>query len=81
MELPASAVRHSLQIAHAILKRAPKDCPSKMVAVGASALLVVASAVMSRLVITRPEEAAHVESKEFCMNCAVRPQCKQSLVK
>ena len=52
-----------------------------MVSVGASALLVVASAIMGRLVITRPEEAARVEAQEFCRNCAVRPQCKQSLVK
>jgi hypothetical protein len=81
MELPASPLRQTLSVAFEVLKRAPTDCPSKLVAVGASALLVVASAVIARLAIVRPEDAHRVDAREFCMNCPVQPQCKHSLVK
>ena len=81
MELPALPLRQSLNVAYELLKRAPRECPSKMVAVGASALLVVASAVMARMSIVRPEDTLRVEAAEFCRNCAVRPQCKHSLIK
>ena len=45
------------------------------------ALLVVASSVMARMSITRPEEALEVHSEEMCRSCPVQPQCKYSLVK
>lgn len=81
MELPAFIARNNLRIVTEIVKRAPADCPSKLVAVGASALLVVASAVMARLAITRPEDALRVHSEDMCGACPVRPQCKYSLVR
>ena len=80
MELPASFARNNLRIVNQIVLRAPKDCPSKLAAVGASALLVVASAVMARLAITRPEDALRVHGEDMCRACPVRPQCKYSLV-
>jgi hypothetical protein len=81
VELPAFFARNNLRIANEIVKRAPSNCPSKAAAVGASALLVVASAVMARLAITRPDEVFKVHSEDMCRSCPVRPQCKYSLVK
>lgn len=81
MELPAFFARNNLRIVNEIAKRAPADCPSKALAVGASALLVVASAVMARLAITRPEDVFKVHSEDMCRACPVRPQCKYSLVR
>ena len=81
MELPSFFARNNLRIITEIARRAPAECPSKAVAVGASALLVVASSVMARMSITRPEEALEVHSEEMCRSCPVQPQCKYSLVK
>jgi hypothetical protein len=81
VELPGFFARNNLRIVNEIVKRAPSDCPSKAVAVGASALLVVAASVMARLAITRPEEVLNVHSEDMCRSCPVRPQCKYSLVK
>lgn len=81
MELPVLFARNNLRIVNEIVKRAPADCPTKPVAVAASALLVVASAVMARLAITRPEDVLRVHSEDMCSACPVRPQCKYSLVR
>ncbi len=80
MELPGFFARNHLRIISEIVKRAPTNCPSRALAVGASALLVVASAVMARMAITRPEDVLNVHSEDMCRECPVRPQCKHSLV-
>lgn len=81
MELPAITTQASLRVVYEIVKRAPKNCPSKAAALGASVLLVVASAVMARFAIANLEEARHIPEEELCRSCAVRGQCKESLVK
>lgn len=81
MELPAFFARNHLRMISEVVKRAPANCPSKAAAVGASALLVVASAVISRMAITRPEDLTKVHSEDMCRSCPVQPQCKYSLVK
>lgn len=81
MELPAIHARQTLQVVYEIVKRAPSNCPSKAVALGASVLLVVASMVMARLAITTSEEASHVREEDMCRSCSISQHCKQSLVK
>lgn len=78
MELSAREVRDTLRMVYEIVKRAPGNCPSRAVAVGASALLVVASAVVSRMAITRFDQAARVEEHHLCEQCGIRRQCQQS---
>ena len=81
MELPAKAVQHSLRLVHDIARRVPEKCPSRKTAVGASALLVVASAVIAGMAIVDSRKAAKVEGKDFCRHCRVRRQCPESLDK
>ncbi len=81
MELPAAAVQRSLRLVHEIARRVPEKCPSLKTAVGASALLVVASAVMAGMAIVDFRRAGHVQSKDICRHCRVRRQCKESLDK
>lgn len=80
MELQTIHAQQALRVVYEIVKRAPKNCPSKAVALGASALLVVASAVMARMAISSAEEAEHVREEELCRSCSIRARCKQSLV-
>ena len=81
MELFALHVGQNLRVVYEIVKRAPKNCPSRALALGASALLVVASAVMARLAIVTAEDAREVRGEDLCRDCGVRRQCKQSLFK
>lgn len=81
MELPAKAVQHSLRLVHDIARRVPEKCPSRKTAVGASALLVVASAVIAGMAIVDSRNAAKVQGKDFCRHCKVRTQCPESLDK
>ena len=81
MELPTPHLSNTLRVVYEIVKRAPTDCPSKMAAVGASVLLVVASAVMARLSIANVEEATQVHCEDMCRECSIRKGCKYSLVK
>ncbi len=76
MAFHVTDVTQSLRVVHEIVKRAPKNCPSRAVAVGASALLVVASAVMSRFAISRPEDVWALQERHICAECSIRHQCK-----
>lgn len=81
MELPATAVQRSLRLVHEIAKRVPERCPSRKTAVGASALLVVASAVIAGMAVVDARRASRVRPQDFCHHCNVRKQCKESLDK
>ena len=79
MELPAAPVQRSLRLIYEIAKRVPEKCPSRMAAVGASALLVVASAVVAGMAIVDHARASKVEPGDCCRHCNIRRQCKESL--
>ncbi len=81
MDLRTRDVLETLRLVCEIVKRAPSNCPSRAVAIGASALFVVASAVMARLAITRFDQASRVEEHHLCEQCGIRRQCKQSLAR
>ncbi|MSQ27158.1 MAG: hypothetical protein EXR51_03340 [Dehalococcoidia bacterium] len=78
MELRTRDVGETLRMVFEIVKRAPVNCPSRAVALGASALFVVASAVMARLAITGFDQASRVEEHHLCEQCGIRRQCSQS---
>ncbi len=76
MEVIASAAQKSLRLAHEIARRAPERCPSKLAAVGASVLLVVATAVAARLAVHQPEDLLRVHESDVCRQCRIRDHCK-----
>jgi hypothetical protein len=78
LELHLREVRDTLRLVFEVVKRAPSNCPSRAVAVGASALFVVASAVVARMAITQMDQAHKVEPGHLCEQCGIRRQCKQS---
>lgn len=81
MELPSGDVRTALRLVYEVLKKVPANCPSKAAAVGASVLLVLASAIISRFAITSVEHAGHVRSEDVCGQCDIRKSCRASLAK
>jgi hypothetical protein len=81
LEFPASHIQKSLRLVYEIARRVPEKCPSRQVAVGASALLVVASAVIAGMAITNSAHAGRVQPKDICGHCKVRKQCKESLAR
>ena len=81
MELPTASVQRSLRLVYEIARRVPEKCPSRHVAVGASALLVLASAVVAAMAVVDAGHANRVQPKDFCRHCNVRQQCKESLVR
>ena len=81
MELPAAPVQRSLRLIYELAKRVPEKCPSRMAAVGASALLVVASAVIARMAIVDVGNAHRVHPRDMCRHCNIRRQCKESLAR
>ena len=78
MGLRSRDVGETLRLVYEIVKRAPGNCPSRAVAVGASALFLVASAVVARMAITGFDQASQVEDHHLCEQCGIRRQCKQS---
>ena len=81
MDIPTPHTRQLLGMIYEIVKRAPKDCPTKLGALGASALLIVASTVMLRMAVTTTKQAARVRERQVCEACGVRRQCKLSRAK
>ena len=81
MEFPTSSVSNTLRVVYEIVKRAPSNCPSKAAAVGASVLMVVASAVMARLAVTNVDDVANLPSADVCRECSIRNRCKFSQAK
>ena len=79
MELPAASIQRSLRLVYEIARRVPEKCPTRQIAVGASALLVLASAVVAGMAIVDSHHAERVEPKDCCLHCKVRRQCKESL--
>jgi len=78
LELHLREARDTLRLVFEVVKRAPSNCPSRAVAIGASALFVVASTVVAHMAISRIEQAHKVEPQHLCQQCGVRRQCKQS---
>ncbi|MBM2826373.1 MAG: hypothetical protein HW403_437 [Dehalococcoidia bacterium] len=78
MELLTRSARQVIRLAYEILKKVPRDCPSKAVAVGASVLLVLASLVVARMAITTIDETRRVREEDLCGQCEMRTTCKVS---
>ena len=81
MELPNRDTRTVLRLVYEVVKKTPFNCPSKAAAVGASVLLVLASAIISRFAISTMEEANHLRSEDICGECDLRHTCKASMAK
>ncbi|GEM_PF-2407501 len=81
MELPNIHTRSALRLVYEVVKKTPLNCPSKGAAIGASVLLVLASAIISRFAISTIEEANHLRSEDICGGCDLRKTCKHSMAK
>ena len=81
LELPNTHTRTVLRLVYEVVKKTPLNCPSKAAAVGASVLLVLASAIISRFAISTMEEVNHLRSEDICGGCDLRNTCKHSLAK